>query len=163
MRINNSKVKNTIVSVYFILIVLAIVFATIFKAFSDLTSNPSLTFIIITSGFGLLFLLVHFISKYFEYDSDGVKVVVKNSGLLLSDSFNYREKVLEFEKIDLYAYKFNNYLVYRTLTFYFKDSRNKRKGETFNVTLVPGKKRRYIRQSLSKMIKTNKNSQKINE
>ncbi|TXE15663.1 hypothetical protein ES692_15865 [Psychroserpens burtonensis] len=163
MRINNSKVKNTIVSVYFILIVLAIVFATIFKAFRDLTSNPSLTFIIITSGFGLLFLLVHFISKYFEYDSDGVKVVVKNSGLLLSDSFNYREKVLEFEKIDLYAYKFNNYLVYRTLTFYIKDSRNKRKGETFNVTLVPGKKRRYIRQSLSKMIKTNKNSQKINE
>ena len=163
MRTNNSKVKNTIISVYFILIVLAIVFATVFKAFSDLTTNPTITFIIIASGFAVLFFLVHYISKYFEYDSDGLKVVVTNRGLLLSDNLNYREKVLEFEKKDLYAYTFRNYIVYKTLTFHIKDSRDKKKQETFNVTLVPKKKRRYIRQSLSKMIKTNKNSQKINE
>jgi len=163
MRINNSKVKNTIVSVYFILIVCAIVFATVFKMFSDLTTNPTITFIIISAGFALLFFLVHFISKFFEYDSDGLKVVVTNRGLLLSDNLNYREHLLEFDKSSLYAYKFRNYFVYKTLTFYLKDSRGKKKQETFNVTLLPKKKRRYIRQSLSKMVKMNKNSQQINE
>ncbi|MEM5564887.1 hypothetical protein WNY78_07210 [Psychroserpens sp. AS72] len=159
MRTNNSKVKNTIISVYFILIVLAIVFATVFKMFSDEEANPTIVFLSIAFGFAALFFLVHFISKYFEYDSDGLKVVVTNRGLLLSDNFNYREKVLEFEKKDLYAYKFRNFIVYKTLTFYIKDSRDKKKQVVFNVTLVPRKKRRYIRQSLSKMIKTNKNSQ----
>ena len=165
MRTNNSKVKNTIISVYFILIVLAIVFATVFKMFSeeDEDVNPTIIFLSIASGFAVLFFLVHYISKYFEYDSDGLKVVVTNRGLLLSDNLNYREKVLEFEKRDLYAYKFRNFIVYKTLIFYTKDSRGKKKEDTFNVTLVPRKKRRYIRQSLSKMIKTNKNSQKINE
>lgn len=159
MRINNSKVKSTIVSVYFILIVLAIVFAVAFKAFSDLTSNPTVTFIIIATGFAVLFFIVHFISKFFEYDSDGLKVVVTKRGLLMSDNFNYREHILEFDKKNLYAYKFRNFMVYKTLTFYIKDSRGKKKQETFNVTLVPSKKRRYIKQSLSKMVKTNKNSQ----
>ncbi|MFT4611551.1 MAG: hypothetical protein ACJA1H_002568 [Glaciecola sp.] len=163
MRINNSKVKNTIISVYFILIVTAIVFATVFKAFSEGTSNPTLTFIAISTGFALLFFLVHFISKYFEYDSDGLKVVVTNRGLLLSDNLNYREHLLEFDKKNLYAYKFRDFLVYKTLTFYIIDSRDKKKQETFNITLLPRKKRRYIRQSLSKMIKINNNSQKINE
>tara|TARA_B100000809_G_C15077648_1_gene508471 strand:- start:870 stop:1361 length:492 start_codon:yes stop_codon:yes gene_type:complete len=163
MRINNSKVKNTIISVYFILIVTAIVFATVFKAFSEESSNPTLTFIVISTGFALLFFLVHFISKYFEYDSDGLKVVVTNRGLLLSDNLNYREHLLEFDKKNLYAYKFRDFLVYKTLTFYIIDSRDKKKQETFNITLLPRKKRRYIRQSLSKMIKINNNSQKINE
>ena len=157
MRTNNSKVKNTIISVYFILMVLAIVFATVFKAFRDLTRNPTLTFLLIAFGFALLFLIVHFISKYFEYDSDGLKVVVINRGLLISEKYNYREHKLEFEKQQLYAFKFRNYLVYKTLTFYLNDHRNRKTKEVFNVTLVPRKKRRYIKQSLSKMIKTNKN------
>ena len=157
MRTNNSKVKNTIVSVYFVLIVLAIVSAIVFNLFSDLTSNPTVVFVAISIGFIALFFLVHYISKFFEYDSDGVKVVVTNSGLLLSDNFNYREKKLEFNKEDIYAFKYKNYLIYRTLTLYVRDSRDKKRAETFNVTLMSKKKRRYIRQSLTKMIKTNKN------
>lgn len=157
MRTNNSKVKNTIVSVYFVLIVLAIVSAIVFNLFSDLTSNPTVVFVAISIGFIALFFLVHYISKFFEYDSDGVKVVVTNSGLLLSDNFNYREKKLEFNKEDIYAFKYKNYLIYRTLTLYIRDSRDKKRAERFNVTLMSKKKRRYIRQSLTKMIKTNKN------
>ena len=157
MRTNNSKVKNTIVSVYFVLIVLAIVSAIVFNLFSDLTSNPTVVFVAISIGFIALFFLVHYISKFFEYDSDGVKVVVTNSGLLLSDNFNYREKKIEFNKEDIYAFKYKNYLIYRTLTLYIRDSRDKKRAERFNVTLMSKKKRRYIRQSLTKMIKTNKN------
>ena len=139
------------------LIVLAIVSAIVFNLFSDLTSNPTVVFVAISIGFIALFFLVHYISKFFEYDSDGVKVVVTNSGLLLSDNFNYREKKLEFNKEDIYAFKYKNYLIYRTLTLYIRDSRDKKRAERFNVTLMSKKKRRYIRQSLTKMIKTNKN------
>ena len=83
MRTNNAKVKNTIVSVYFILIVLAILLATVFSAFSHLTSNPLLIFLLLLGGFLILFFSVHAISRYFEYDSDGKKVIIINKGLLL--------------------------------------------------------------------------------
>jgi hypothetical protein len=158
MRTNNIRVKNTIISVYFILIVFAILLATIFSAFSDLTSNPVLTFFIIVFGFASLFFIVHFISKYFEYDSDGTKVVITNKGLLLSDYFNYRECILEFEKERLVAFKFHNYFIYKTLVLYIKNAHGHQKKDRFNVTLVAKKKRRYIRQSLSKMVKENRKS-----
>lgn len=156
MRTNNSKVRNVIISVYFILIVLAIFFATVLSAFKDLTSNPLLTFVIIALSFAFLFFVVHSISKYFEYDSDGLKVVVSNKGLLLSDHFNYREHTVEFEKENLTGYKFVNFIIYKGLILYIKDRRGHTKKERFNVTLVSKKKRKYIRQSLSKMIKLNR-------
>lgn len=159
MRTNNSRVKNIIISVYFILIVLAILLATVFSAFSHLTSNPALTFFLIVIGFIILFFTVHFVSKYFEYDSDGVKVVVINRGLLLSDYLNYREHKLEFSKANLIGYKFHDYLLYKTMTLYVKNREGHKKTVTFNVTLVNKKKRRYIRQSLSKMIKLNRNQE----
>ena len=157
MRTNNSRVRNVIISVYFILILFAILLATVFSGFSELTENPALTFLIVLLAFLVLFTLVYLISKYFEYDSDGVKVVVLNKGLLLSEYLNYREHKLEFSKQDLIGYKFRNYLVYKALTLYVKDRKGHKKKETFNVTLVARKKRRYIRQSLSKMIKLNRN------
>ena len=155
MRISNAKVKNTIVSVYFILIVLAVLMATIFSAFSHLTSSPYLIFLVILIGFLILLFSVHAVSKYFEYDSDGEKVILINRGLLLSDHFNYREHLIEFDKSRLMAFKFTNFFVYKSLTLYIKNSSGYTKKETFNVTLVVVKKRRYIRQSLSKMVKIN--------
>lgn len=155
MRTNNGKVKNIIISVYFILIVIAVLMATVFSAFSHLTSNPAVLFFILLGGFLISFFSVHAISKYFEYDSDGIKVVVVNKGLLLPDYFNYREHHLEFVKSQLMAFKFKNYFVYKSLTLYIKNSKGHTRKETFNVTLVVKKKRRYIKQSLSKMIKKN--------
>lgn len=157
MRTNNSKVKNLIVSVYFILIVLAIFSAIVFSSFRHLASNPFLTFVLIALFFALVFFFVHRVSRYFEYDSDGLKVIIINRGLIMADYANYREHILEFEKERLAAFKFNNYLFYRTLDIYVKDRKGGEKKETFNITLVPKKKRRYIRQSLSKMIKMNAN------
>ncbi|GGG46111.1 hypothetical protein [Bizionia arctica] len=156
MRTNNDKVRNIIISVYFILIVLAIILATVFSAFSHLTPNPLVTFFILVFSFGLLFFIVHFISKYFEYDSDGLKVVVTNKGLLLSDHFNYREHRVEFSKDGLIGFKFNNYLAYKELVLLVKDKHGHTKKERFNVSLVSKKKRKYIRQSLTKMIKLNR-------
>ncbi|OUS00921.1 hypothetical protein A9Q86_09230 [Flavobacteriales bacterium 33_180_T64] len=158
MRINNSKVKSTIISVYFVLVMLFIIFAFLFGTFGNLTSKSTLISLFVSSGFVILFFVVHYISKYFEYDSDGLKVVVTNKGLLLSDRFNYREQLLEFEKNELYAFKFKNYFIYKTLTFYLKNKRDRKTNAVFNITLVNRRKRRYIRQSLDKIIKSNKNS-----
>ena len=156
MRTNNSKVKNTIISVYFILIVFAILLATVFSAFKDLTNNSTLTFFIVAVSFAFVIVIVHYISRYFEYDSDGVKVVVINRGLLLSEKYNYREHKLEFEKEKLVSFKIHNYIIFKSLVLHVRDSRGHRRKETFNVTLVTRKKRKYIKQSLSKMIKTNR-------
>lgn len=157
MRTNNLKSKNTIISVYFILIVLAIVMATIFSAFTDLTSSPALTFAIIIIVFAVIFFITHAISKFFEYDSDGIKVVLINRGLILSsEKNNYREKQAEFYKEDLIAFKFNNYFFFKSLSVTYKSERGHKHTDTFNVTLLSRKKRRYIKQSLSKMIKYNR-------
>lgn len=155
MRTNNAKVKNVIISTYFILIVVAILMATVFSAFNELTPNPVLTLIIIVVAFLSAFIVVHQISRFFEYDSDGVKVIIINRGLLLSEHFNYREKKIEFDKQDLRAFKFNNYFIYKTLVIQLKTNSGRIKSERFNVTLVGRKKRKYIKQSLSKMIKQN--------
>ncbi|WP_241492518.1 hypothetical protein [Lacinutrix himadriensis] len=124
--------------------------------FNEISSNPLVVFLIIVLSFSLLFFAVHSISKFFEYDSDGMKVVVTNKGLLLSDRFNYREHTVEFNKTDLKGFKFNNYVVYNTLVLLIKDKSGTSKKERFNVTLVSKKKRKYIKQSLNKMIKNNR-------
>ena len=92
-------------------------------------------------------------SRYFEYDSDGARVVMLNKGLLLSDQLNYREHQIDFSKANLISYKIRNYLVYKTLTIKYKSDRGSTKKATFNVTLVTKKKLKYIGQSLRKIIK----------
>ena len=141
---------------YFILIVLAILLATLFSAFSSLTNSPTLTFFVVIGVFVFLFIAAHKVSKYFEYDSDGLQVVIINKGMLLSDYFNYREHKLEFAKEQLIGYKFNNYFIYKSLVLYMTSRNGHKKTETFNVSLVNRKKRKYIRQSLSKIVKHNR-------
>lgn len=155
MRTNNAHVKKIIVSIYFILLVLAIIlpiFIDSLRLFSGNATLSSISFAVLFFG---LFFLVHFICKFFEYDSDGEKVILTNKGLLLSEYFNYRQHVLEFEKESLIAYSIKNYIIYRTLAVYIKNSRGKKRKETFNITLVTRRKRRYIRQSLRKIVKSN--------
>jgi len=156
MRTNNGKVKNVILSIYFILIILAIIITSLIGTFSELYQDTTYMFMAIPLVFTLLIFITHYISKYFEYDSDGLQVVIINRGLLISEKFNYREHRLEFEKTKLKAYKINNYILYITLTLILEGSHGRKK-ETFNITLVSKKKRRYIRQSLGKIIKHNKN------
>lgn len=156
MRTNNGKVKNVIISLYFILIVLVIVLTTLLGEFKDIVESQAITYLIILVVFGILIIITHRICKYFEYDSDGMKVVILNKGMLLSDYFNYREYKLEFDKKDLKKYKIRNFIFIKVLVLYVKGRNDELRKETFNVTLVSRKKRKYIRQSLSKIIRHNK-------
>ncbi len=156
MRINNIKVKNVIISTYFFLVIIALILSTLFSAFSEVSTNPILTFIIIFFGFSALFLMLFGLTKFFEYDSDGVKVVVINKSLLLSEYLNKKEHVVEFEKKKLIGFKFQNFIVYKRLVLYIINSRGHRKKEIFNVTLVQHKKRKYVKQSLNKIVRNNR-------
>lgn len=155
MRTNNGKAKNVIISLYFILVVLTILAVTLVGSFSDLYNSKLIAVLTILVIFAVLFLLTHRISRYFEYDSDGLKVVVMNKGLLLSEYFNYREHRVEFSKEELKGYKLRDYLFYKSLTLYL-EGRQSTKKETFNVTLVSRKKLKYIKQSLSKTVRHNR-------
>ena len=156
MRTNNGKVKNTIISIYFILIILAVIVTALYSSFTESSNNPTLTILIILGVFILLLVITHNVSKYFEYDSDGLQVVIINKGLLVSDYVNYREHRVEFEKDELLGYRFYNYIFYKSLVITLRDKNDRKRKERFNVTLVSRRKRRYIRQSLSKIIKQNR-------
>ena len=156
MRTNNGKVKNVIISIYFILIVLTIVLTTLLDEFKDIIESQTITYLVILIIFGILIILTHRICKYFEYDSDGLKVVILNKGMLLSDYFNYREYKLEFDKTSLQKYKIRNFIFFKTLVLYVTRRDGELIKESFNVTLVSRKKRKYIRQSLNKIIRHNK-------
>lgn len=160
MRINNSKVKNVIISTYFLLIVLALILSILFSAYSEISTNPALSFILIFFSFSALFLLLFGVTKFFEYDSDGVKVGVMNKSLLLSEYLIKKEHVVEFEKEKLIGFKFQNFIVYKRLVLYIMSSQGHKKKEVFNVTLVERKKRKYIKQSLNKIIRHNRTKKK---
>jgi len=152
MRTDNREIKNTIISIYFILIILAILLATVFKSY-NLVEGSTLYALI---GLVVAVVIVHFIARFFEYDSDGSNVIITNSGLILTDVFNYRETKVEVAREQLSGYKITNYFFYRNLVVYVKHSNGKVTKENFNVTLIKRKKIKYVRQSLKKIIKENK-------
>ncbi|MBT8254223.1 MAG: hypothetical protein HKN00_09530 [Flavobacteriaceae bacterium] len=160
MRTNNGKVKNTIISIYFILIVLAVIVTALYSSFSEESQNPAITILIILGIFIVLLIITHNVSKYFEYDSDGIQVVIINKGLLVSEYVNYREHRVEFEKDDLLGYRFRDFIFYKSMVITLRDKQGKKHKERFNVTLVGRRKRKYIRQSLSKIIKENRKTVK---
>ncbi|NRB84477.1 MAG: hypothetical protein HRU49_11985 [Winogradskyella sp.] len=152
MRIDNRKVKNTVVSIYFILIVFGILLATVFKSFEFLTESTFFVFF----GLFVALVLLHSIAGYFEYDSDGAKIIVLYKGLILTEYVNYREKKIEISRKDLVGFKINNYILCKSLVILHRTYNDIKVKERFNVTLVNSKKLTYVKQSLSKTIKQNR-------
>ncbi|MBF8149583.1 hypothetical protein ITJ86_06715 [Winogradskyella sp. F6397] len=152
MRTDNRDIKNTIISIYFILIIAAVLLATVFQSY-NLVEGSSLYVLI---GLLVAVVVVHFVARFFEYDSDGAKVIITNSGLIVADFFNYRENKIEVAREKISGYKINNYFLYKSLVVYTTLSNGKIAKESFNITLLKRKKVKYVRQSLRKIIKENK-------
>jgi hypothetical protein len=152
MRTDNRKVKNTVVSIYFILIVFAILLATVLRSLELFVDSTFFVFL----GVFIVMVVFHSIAGYFEYDSDGNKIVVINQGLILTDYINYRQSKLEFTKNELVGFKIKNYVIYKTLVLLIKNQEGKRSKEGFNVTLLRRKNLKYVKQSLKKIIKENR-------
>ena len=160
MRTNNSRSKTAIISVYFILVIVS-AFAAVFNVFREFIPNSILALVLILVVFLVIFLLIHWMSKYFEYDSDGGKIVITNKGLLLSDRYDYREHIIEFDKENLLDFKFGNRFFYKSLIVWYIDDIGQKKRDIFNVTLVTSKKIKYVRQSLSKMVRQNRKQKTV--
>ncbi|WP_273290822.1 MULTISPECIES: hypothetical protein [Winogradskyella] len=106
-------------------------------------------------GLFIVLVVFHSIAGYFEYDSDGSKIIVLNKGLLLTEYINYRERKLEFDRSELAGYKIKNFIIYKSLVLLVKKSNGKSIKERFNVTLVKKRKLKYVKQSLRKNLKEN--------
>ncbi|MBV7268169.1 hypothetical protein [Winogradskyella luteola] len=152
MRTDNRKVKNTVVSIYFLLIVFAILLATVFKSLEFFSDSTFFVFL----GFFVLLVIFHSIAGYFEYDSDGAKIIILNKGLILTEYVNYRENKIEFTRQQLVGFKIRNYIFYKSLVVLVKTYDGKKIKERFNVTLLKPKKLKYVKQSLSKTVKANR-------
>lgn len=156
MRINNSKIKNTILTAYFLLLVAVILNMVLFGLFRDWIGNTTLQWLLIICFFVVVFIALHSIAKYFEYDSDGDVLVLINRGMVIADFFNYREKIVEFPKNKLLYYKLKDYRIYKSLNLYVRSGEYRQKRIKFNVTLVPNRKLKYLKMSLDKIVKNNK-------
>ncbi len=156
MRINNAKVKNTILTAYFLLLFAAILNMLVFGLFRSWIKNSNLEWGLIIGFFVIVFVVLYSIAKYFEYDSDGDVLVIINKGLIVSEFVNYREKIAEFPKKKLLYYKLKDYGIYKSLNLYIRSGENRQKRIKFNVTLVPKRKLRYLKMSLDKVVKQNK-------
>lgn len=156
MNINNSKIKSIILTAYFLLFFATVISMLVFGLFRRWIDNTLIEYSMFLIIFGVLFLILHKVSKYFEYDSEGNALVVINRGMIISEFFNYREKKAEFPKEKLLYYKLNNYIVYKSLNLYIKSGDNHQKRLKFNVSLVSNKKLKFLKMSLNKVIKQNK-------
>ncbi|MFC0605734.1 hypothetical protein [Winogradskyella pulchriflava] len=152
MRTDNRKVKNTVVSIYFILVVFAILLATVFKSLEFFVDSTFFIFL----GLFILLVLFHSVAGYFEYDSDGAKIIVLNKGLILTEYINYRENKVEFARQQLVGFKIKNYIFYKSLVLLIKGYDGRKTKERFNITLLKRKKLKYVKQSLSKTVKANR-------
>jgi len=151
MRTDNRNVKNSIVSIYFLLLVLAVLLATVFRSYEVFSKVSIYLFL----GLLVIFVFVYFMAKYFEYDSDGVKIVITNRGLIVGDLINYRQKQVEFAKRKLVSYRVRSYVIYKSLIITLRHSDGKTHDTHFNVTLLKQKKLKYVKQSLKRIIKEN--------
>ena len=151
MRTDNRNVKNTIISIYFLLLIIAILWATVLRSIDSFSVSSIYVFV----GLFIAVVYVHFIARYFEYHSDGPEVIIMNKGLILTDFINYRQNKVELNKHKLVDYKVCNYLFYKFLVFFITNGNGKISKEYFNVTLLKQKKLKYVKQSLRRIIKEN--------
>ncbi|MDY2586675.1 hypothetical protein [Winogradskyella aquimaris] len=152
MRTDNRKVKNTVVSIYFILIIFGILLATVFNSLEFFVDSTFFVFL----GLFIVLVLFHSIAGYFEYDSDGAKIIILNKGLILTEYINYRENKIEIARSELVGFKINDYIIYKSLVILYKTYDGRKAKERFNVTLLKPKKLKYVKQSLSKTVKANR-------
>ena len=152
MRTDNRNVKNTIISVYFLLLLFVILWVTVFQSYGLFLGSSLYVFL----GLLVVAVIFHFVARYFEYDSDGVKLLIINKGLILTEFVNYRENKLEVDKSKLVKYSVNDYVIYKVLVISLKNSEGSIYKERFNITFLKRKKLKYVKQSLRRMIKKNK-------
>jgi hypothetical protein len=135
-----------------VLMVFAILLATVFKSLEVFVDSTFFVFL----GVFIVLVLFHSIAGYFEYDSDGTKIVVINRGLILTEYVDYRQNKLEFTRNQLVGFKIKNFIIYKSLVLLVKNYEGQQTKERFNITLLKRKNLKYVKQSLNKIMKENR-------
>jgi len=148
-RINNTKkFYNTL----FIIFLAIFVFIAITPIFNTRFNMVKYIFL----GFAFIIVLLAFLGNgYFEYDSTGMVVILKNDSITKKSMTPLAVKTVEFPKKKLKDFKIKNYIVYRSLNIYLN---SKGKGDIkkhFNITNISPKRTKYLKQSLEKVIREN--------
>ena len=150
---------------YFFIITSIVVLGYLeFKFEQENLFYAEILFWIFLAVMSFLLLYIYNFGKLFEYDSDGEALCFRNSGAVLSEKINYREKRAEFPKYKLKKFKINDYLIFKKLSIYVKSNysgQKQIKKVVFDITFVKPKRVNLMKASLHKVVKTN--SKKLHE
>lgn len=154
MRLTNHKSVKIIPGFYYFSVVFFFLIIFLHYQFDGTMFSSDKYYYGTLAGIVLLQFYVYFGGKYFEYDSEGAILSIVNKGVILSEYLNYRGNVIEIKREQLYKYKYYNFLIYKRMVIYAK-GRNGVFKKHVNLTFVSNKKIRYVKHSLSKIIKEN--------
>lgn len=108
---------------------------------------------------GSILLLVLYIfrgNEYFEYDSTGMVVSIKNDTIVKEEFRPELIIAVEFPKDKLDHYKIKNYIIHKKLDIYIKSGHhNNLVKNSFNITHLSDKRIYALKQSLHKIISEN--------
>jgi hypothetical protein len=102
-------------------------------------------------------LIVHTLNgrEYFEYDSTGQILIIKNASIVKHGIFPESMMAVEFPKSKLNRFKIKNYGLYKTLSLYINSKEKGIVKKSFNITNVSRKRRHNLKESLKKIISEN--------
>ncbi|MFK5889485.1 MAG: hypothetical protein QM486_02000 [Flavobacteriaceae bacterium] len=155
MKFNNHKrVKNTKQFYNTLLIISLAIF--VFIAITPIHNTRFNMVKYIFLGFAFLIVILAVLGNgYFEYDSTGMVVIIKNDGIYKKEMAPLAIKTIEFPKKKLKDFKIKNYLVYRALNIYLHSKDKGTIKKHFNITNLSKKRAKHLKQSLKKVIREN--------
>lgn len=156
MRLTNYKTVKVIPGFYYFSIVFFFLIIFLHYQFDKTIFSSDKYYYGTLGAIVVLQFYVYFGGKYFEFDSEGSIISMLNRGVILSNYLNYRDKVIEIKREQLYQFKYYNFIFYKRLVVYAK-GRNGLFKKHLNLTFVSNRKIRYVKLSLSKLIKENGN------
>lgn len=129
----------------------------IYKAIVLNEAISNIDSLVLFTGLSLALLYWYRKATYFEYDSNGLGLVIIRKGILLSEITNYREQRIEIPKTKLTKYKYTNYVFTKRVFLYIKTN-HKVKKTSVDVTLLSNKKIKALQASLNKIVLENSSS-----
>lgn len=153
MKFNNYKrIKNRkqIYNILFIILLAIFLFIAITPIHNERFNLVKYIFL----GIALVLALYVIISNgYFEYDSTGMVVIIKNDTIGKKDYFPLAVKSVEFPKGKLKDFNIRNYILYRSLNIYLNSKEKGTLKNHFNITNISPKRAKHLKQSLEKVIR----------
>lgn len=147
MHLENHRVKKAVPALYALIVLCAMVFYFFDEVYGF---HIWLSLFVYLFLFGA-FVLIHKYLLFFKYDSNTDSLILKNSGLFLSNVLEYRTKKLIIRKSDLVKFKITKCLIGYKLRLTYKQNFQIQM-QTFLLSVVNKKRIRDLKYSLTKAL-----------